>query len=88
MTWEPKVTGFSLKDEDEFIVMGCDGIWDVMSSQRAVDIVRETMTEDESGNENTPEGQVKAATRLRDYAYSMGSGDNLSTIVIRLVRNK
>lgn len=83
VTWEPKITGYALNPEDEFIVMGCDGIWDVLSSQKAVDIVREAIAEEEA---NGPEGQIKAAIKLRDYAYSMGSGDNLSAIVIRLVQ--
>ncbi|KAK4388977.1 putative protein phosphatase 2C 60 [Sesamum angolense] len=32
-----------LCDEDEFVVLACDGIWDCMSSQQLVDFVREQL---------------------------------------------
>lgn len=32
-----------LQDEDEFLVMGCDGLWDVMTSQDAIDFVRHAL---------------------------------------------
>ena len=29
-----------LEPEDEFLLLGCDGLWDVFSSQRAVEFAR------------------------------------------------
>lgn len=41
---EPELRDVVLSEEDEFLVIGCDGLWDVMSSQYAVSIVpRELM---------------------------------------------
>ncbi|KAG0502255.1 hypothetical protein HPP92_002327 [Vanilla planifolia] len=37
---EPEFRQMVLTEDDEFLVIGCDGIWDVMSSQHAVNIVR------------------------------------------------
>lgn len=85
VTWEPKITGFNLRCEDEFIILACDGIWDVLTSQQAVDVVRSVVHDD---RDHSPDGYIKAATKLRDYAYSKGSGDNLSAIVVKLVHNK
>lgn len=71
VTYEPQVVVVTIKEEMEFIIIACDGLWDVISSEMAVKIVKE---------ENDP---VKAAVILKDYAYSLGSTDNISVIVYR-----
>ncbi|KAL2201102.1 phosphatase 2C-like domain-containing protein [Corynascus similis CBS 632.67] len=59
-------------DLDEFIIIACDGLWDVCSDQDAVDLVR---------NIQDP---VAAAKLLVDHALSRFSTDNLSCMIIRL----
>jgi serine/threonine protein phosphatase PrpC len=39
----PDVIHVSRSAQDEFIVLACDGIWDVMSSQEVVDLVRDML---------------------------------------------
>ena len=34
------MTEHCLEPEDEFLLLGCDGLWDVFSSQRAVEFAR------------------------------------------------
>lgn len=36
----PDITTFELQKGDEFLILACDGIWDVLSNQEAVDFVR------------------------------------------------
>ncbi|XP_028081614.1 probable protein phosphatase 2C 60 isoform X3 [Camellia sinensis] len=43
LTANPDVNTVELCDDDEFIVLACDGIWDCMSSQEVVDFVREQL---------------------------------------------
>ncbi|KAL4782225.1 phosphatase 2C-like domain-containing protein [Aspergillus varians] len=59
-------------DLDEFIILACDGLWDVCSDQEAVDLVR-----------NVSDAQ-EASKLLVDHALARFSTDNLSCMVIRL----
>jgi len=36
----PDIRTLTLEDQDEFMIIACDGIWNFMSSQDAVDFVR------------------------------------------------
>ncbi|KAE8154948.1 phosphatase 2C-like domain-containing protein [Aspergillus avenaceus] len=58
-------------DSDEFIILACDGLWDVCSDQEAVDLVR-----------NVSDAQ-EASKVLVDHALARFSTDNLSCMVIR-----
>jgi len=54
-----------------FLIIACDGLWDVISNQKAVEIVDKYV---EPG---------KSAAALRDYAHLLGSADNISVIVFK-----
>ncbi|KDP33503.1 hypothetical protein JCGZ_07074 [Jatropha curcas] len=41
VTANPDINTVELCDDDEFIVLACDGIWDCLSSQQLVDLVHE-----------------------------------------------
>ncbi|POS88192.1 hypothetical protein EPUL_000953 [Erysiphe pulchra] len=58
-------------DTDEFIILACDGLWDVCSDQEAVNLVREI------------DDPTSAAKRLVDHALSRFSTDNLSCMIVR-----
>ncbi|ODQ55121.1 PP2C-domain-containing protein [Saitoella complicata NRRL Y-17804] len=58
--------------EDEFIILACDGLWDVCSDQEAVELVR-----------GVPDPQ-EASRVLVEHALSRFSTDNLSCMVVRL----
>lgn len=40
---EPDVTIIDRVEQDEFMVLACDGIWDVMSNDEVCDFVRDRM---------------------------------------------
>jgi protein phosphatase 1G len=39
----PDIRTLTLEDDDEFMIIACDGIWNFMSSQDAVDYVRQRL---------------------------------------------
>jgi protein phosphatase 2C family protein 2/3 len=57
----------------KFIIMGCDGIWDVMSNQDAVDLVLSELDISKKNN---------IAAKLTQFAYEKGSHDNLTCIIV------
>ncbi|KAF2122839.1 protein phosphatase-like protein 2C [Lophiotrema nucula] len=58
-------------DQDEFLILACDGLWDVCSDQEAVDLVRQIQ-----------DPQVASKT-LVDHALARFSTDNLSCMIVR-----
>jgi len=58
-------------EQDEFLILACDGLWDVCSDQEAVDLIR-----------NTTDPQAASKT-LVDHALQRFSTDNLSCMVVR-----
>ncbi|KAK4767726.1 hypothetical protein SAY87_002867 [Trapa incisa] len=71
---EPELQEMTLTEEDEFLIMGCDGLWDVMSSQCAVTIVRKELM-----IHNDPE---RCSRELVREALKRNTCDNLTVIVV------
>ncbi|XP_038710208.1 probable protein phosphatase 2C 22 isoform X2 [Tripterygium wilfordii] len=71
---EPEVMTKELTEEDEFMIIGCDGIWDVFRSQNAVDFARRRLQE-----HNDP---VMCSKDLVEEALKRKSCDNLSVVVV------
>lgn len=74
LTAEPEFQLTLLTEDDEFLIIACDGIWDAMSNQEAVSIVgRELMYH------NDPE---QCARELINQALMRDCGDNVTAIVV------
>ncbi|KAF8449727.1 phosphatase 2C-like domain-containing protein [Kalaharituber pfeilii] len=72
VTGHPYTTETVLQPDDEFILLACDGLWDVCSDQEAVDLVRDV------------DDPQLASKMLVDHALSRFSSDNLSCMIVRL----
>ncbi|KAL5707707.1 protein-serine/threonine phosphatase [Ranunculus cassubicifolius] len=73
VTAEPEITETILTFEDEFIVMASDGLWDVVSNDEVVSIIRDTVKE-----------PGMCSKRLATEAAERGSKDNITVIVVFL----
>ncbi|XP_074582840.1 putative protein phosphatase 2C 2 [Curcuma longa] len=71
---EPEFRQAILTEDDEFLIIGCDGIWDVMSSQLAVGMVRRGLR-----RHNDPQ---RCARELAMEALRLNTVDNLTVVVI------
>jgi adenylate cyclase len=74
VTYVPDVFFVDLSSgEYRFLIIACDGLWDVVSNQKAVELVDKYSMD-----------PVRSAAALRDYAHLLGSSDNISVIVYKL----
>ncbi|GAB4848375.1 hypothetical protein Ancab_003070 [Ancistrocladus abbreviatus] len=74
LSCEPELHEIVLTDEDEFLIIGCDGLWDVMSSQCAVTMVRRELMQ-----HNNPD---MCCEELVKEALRRNTCDNLTVVVV------
>lgn len=77
---DPYIAKFDLKYGDDFLILACDGLWDVMTYQEAVDNVAKDLSKG-------LDAEV-VARHLVDKALNIGSTDNISAIVVYLKWHK
>ncbi|XP_077238011.1 putative protein phosphatase 2C 54 [Tasmannia lanceolata] len=71
---EPELMMTTLTKDDEFLIIGSDGIWDVFTSQNAVDFARRRLQE---------HNDVKRCSKeLVEEAIKRGSIDNLTIVMV------
>ncbi|XP_054783697.1 probable protein phosphatase 2C 21 isoform X2 [Prosopis cineraria] len=78
VTADPELTYVELCNDDEFLVIACDGIWDCMSSQHLVDFIHE---------QSRTENNLKViCERVLDWCLAPAAGglgcDNMTMILI------
>jgi len=69
----PEIKQRKIEEGDDFLILATDGVWDVLSSQEAVDVIG-------GCGDDTRE----MARRLTETAYKKGSMDNITSLVIDL----
>ncbi|KAI8471037.1 MAG: phosphatase 2C-like domain-containing protein [Monoraphidium minutum] len=85
ITAEPDVRKVALQPEDEFFLLACDGVWDVMTNQEAVDFVRARLSDGAAPTDAAC--QLLDACLASDPKESRGVGcDNMTAIVVLLQR--
>lgn len=71
---------FLLTGDEDFLILACDGLWDVVKAGEAVDLVVQHLAE--GGDRSS------IAKLLVDSAKSRGSNDNISVVVVFLDSHK
>ncbi|XP_061360115.1 protein phosphatase 2C 51-like [Gastrolobium bilobum] len=84
---KPEVTVTKRTSKDEFLILASDGLWDVISSEAACQVVRKCLNGQIRrvchgvGNQTRA---AEAAALLAEIALAKGSRDNTSVIVVEL----
>uniref|UniRef100_A0AC35UD97 PPM-type phosphatase domain-containing protein n=1 Tax=Rhabditophanes sp. KR3021 TaxID=114890 RepID=A0AC35UD97_9BILA len=84
VTAHPELTTHVMDDKFEFLIIACDGIWDVMTNQEAVDFVRSRLADGIA-----PE---KVCEQMLDHCLSPDSRmeglgcDNMTVIIVCLLQ--
>jgi len=83
VTHKPQIYKYKLSSSDKFIVLACDGLWDVLSNQEVINFVLEYR----NYKINPKMDQINIAQKLGQFAIDSGSTDNV-TIIINFFENK
>ncbi|KAL5568328.1 hypothetical protein UlMin_024903 [Ulmus minor] len=73
---EPEIQDRELDEEFELLVLASDGLWDVVPNEDAVSLAR------------TEEEAEAAARKLTEVAFTRGSADNITCIVVKFHHDK
>ena len=71
---EPEIMSIDVDEGDEFVLLASDGVWDVMTSQEAVDVVHKAM------EENTAKKEI--AQLVVNQALAQKAFDNLTVAIM------
>jgi protein phosphatase 1L len=81
---KPDIYKYRLEKTDRFIVLACDGLYDVMSNQDIVNFILNESYDESFYRINKNNNSVNIAKKLGELAIQMGSTDNITIIIIFL----
>jgi len=79
VTADPEIIAIPVHDEDEFIILATDGLWDVLESSEAVDLIQKLV------EQGLPRDRV--ATWMVEESIRRGTYDNVTVVIIWLDRS-
>lgn len=92
VTHLPETFIYSLQNDDEFIIIACDGLWDTLENHEAVNFARDHLTNNGIQYYDIPRtyptrevSDTQCLSRkLASYAIARGSTDNVSVLTVIL----
>jgi protein phosphatase 2C family protein 2/3 len=82
----PDVIEHEITKDDEFVVLACDGIWDCLTSQQVVEVVRKGIN-DRLTLVEISEALIDICLAPNSYGSGIGC-DNMSVIIVALLNGK
>lgn len=91
ITAEPFTLRTELTDADSYLILACDGVWDVMSDQEAADLVVKAINEEvravptkDVKSHNYNEIMTSVSSKLVQEALIKKTNDNVTVMVVKL----
>lgn len=72
ITHEPNIYKYKIDPKDKFIIIGCDGLFETLNNNIAVEFIRDLQFKNFNGN---------YAKELANLSYNKGSTDNITVII-------
>ncbi|ONH69670.1 Protein phosphatase 2C 2 [Cyberlindnera fabianii] len=82
----PDVIEHQITNDDEFVVLACDGIWDCLTSQQVVEVVRRGIHDGLTLTEIS-EGIIDICLAPTSHGSGIGC-DNMSIVIVALLHGK
>lgn len=76
----PDIFNYIISSRDKFIVLACDGLWDVLSNQDVVNYILYNCYDDTLSTRINKDLDI--SKKLAEYAIKKGSTDNISIIIV------
>ncbi|KAF9221630.1 PP2C-domain-containing protein [Gyrodon lividus] len=87
ITADPDITTHEMTEDDEFLVLACDGIWDCLSSQQVVDFIRLKVSEGKELHEICEE--MCDHCLAPDTSSGAGIGcDNMTVLIVAILNGR
>jgi len=86
ITCVPDVYERDIKPADQFLVLACDGLWDVMENQEVVDFISKLLSKTKTVNDDAIS---QIADQLVTHAINnKNSPDNVTAVIVTLPKKK
>lgn len=79
VTYKPDMKQLKLDGKQKFMVIACDGLWDVLPNEEVCRFINQYYRTNYNMIKNK---KLNVAKRLADFAIERGSSDNVSVIIV------
>lgn len=84
ITAEPEITIIERENDDQFVILASDGLWDVVSDTEACELTTRCFKRAQERNASKGAAAQVAASVLMRVALDKGSSDNITVVVVDL----
>ncbi len=81
VTHKPELFRYKIESNDKFLILACDGLWDVVTNEEAVNFILDFCYDNKLEKRISSRKKINISKKLANYALSKGSTDNITIII-------